>query len=273
MNLIETVNLQMEAYFRVTTESLKWRPILVLSVLHVTPPSSIFRSMKETDDASPKPSESGLRQMLADTARQMGLPELPKGGEKGGRPSAESCERYRREHAAPWILANGGLPRAEQLADPFWDLRPQRPPSSGHAPLIPATSDSAAAKIPPAPVSSESAESPAQAVSTTPTPGESAPTVSTSKPVSRGKQGTTGKTQPTERMKGGTPKANTTRLPGIQQTQQDSSADDGKPEGERERLQRLLKENTSSLKKNKDGEIVSTRLPPDLREAMPKSRD
>lgn len=146
MNLLETVNHQMEAYSRVTTELLKWRPILVYSVLQVTPPSLIFKAMKETDEACRKPSESGLRQLLADTARQMGLQELPKGGESGGRPSAESCERYRREQAAPWILANGGMPRPEQLADPFWDLRPQRPSPSGFVPALPGADTSATAK-------------------------------------------------------------------------------------------------------------------------------
>jgi hypothetical protein len=268
MNLIESVKLQMEVYSRVTTEFLRWRPILVLSVLQVTPPSLILRAMKETDGACRKPSESGLRRMLADTAHQMGLPELPKGGASGGRPSAESCERYRREHAAPWILANGGMPRAEQLADPYWDLRPQPPPSSGHAPAIPDASDSVGAKMPTR--NSEFAESPATALSTTPAPVASAPDKN---PEIRGKQGATGKKQPARGMKGRGPEGDSTGLSGVQHPQHDSSGENGKPESEGERLQRLLKENTSSLKKNKDGEIVSTRLPTNLRDAIPRSPD
>jgi hypothetical protein len=269
MNLIETVNLQMEAYFRVTTELLKWRPILVYSVLQVTPPSLIFKAMKETDEACRKPSESGLRQLLADTARQMGLQELPKGGESGGRPSAESCERYRREQAAPWILANGGMPRPEQLADPFWDLRPQRPSPSGFAAAMPDTRDAATPKEPS--VIAEPAGSQTQAVPATPAPTDPAPPMTAGKPIDQGKQGTTGKAQPAGRKKSGVSKtkAHTTPPPDAEQTQQGPSADDGKPEGSRERIQRLLREKTKSFRKNKDGEIVSTRLPVDLKEAKP----
>ena len=266
MNYEESVTNALTLLRRATETVLKERTILVDSVLHVRPRTDVANLLAKANPDGRKPADSTVRRMIIRTTQKMGLEELC---EKEGRRSFETCDKYRREQCSKWIAENGGMPRLEQLADPFWDLRPQRPPSSIHAPPIPDASDSAAAKAPSA--NSESAESPAQAVSTTPTPVDSAPEASADKPGSRGKRGSTGKSQPAERQKGG--KARKTLSPEIQQTQEDPSADNGKPESGRARLQRLLKENTSSLKKNKDGEIVSTRLPPDLREAMSKSTD
>jgi hypothetical protein len=125
MNSQEAVNEGIAAFRRATTNSLASRTILVLSVLDVTPRAEVAKALTDVDSAGKTPSDSTIRRSIARTTRQMGLPALPT-GEKGGRPSFEVCDAYKREHCARWIAANGGMPRNEQLADPNWDLRPYR---------------------------------------------------------------------------------------------------------------------------------------------------
>jgi hypothetical protein len=126
MNSQEAVNEGIAAFRRATTNGLASRTILVLSVLDVTPRAEVAKALADVDSAGKTPSASTIRRSIGRTTRQMGLPALPT-GEKGGRPSFEICDAYKREHCARWIAANGGMPRNEQLADPNWDLRPYRP--------------------------------------------------------------------------------------------------------------------------------------------------
>jgi hypothetical protein len=129
MNALETVAIHIAAYNRAVDEELKWRTILVLAVLDAAPPLRILAAFKQLDPLY-QPSKSSLRRLVANTRRRMGLPELPKKSERGGRPTEDIYQKYRFEHSARWIRENGGRPRPEQLVDPNWDLRPQRPAAS-----------------------------------------------------------------------------------------------------------------------------------------------
>src|ERR1035437_4818668 len=129
MNLIEIVTSAIATFHRATEGKLKERAILVYSILEVAPRAKLVKAMIDADPEGKKPVESTLRRMVIRTTKQMGLPDFPT-GVKGGRPSFEQCELYRRDHCAKWITANGGMPRAEQLADPNWDLRPSPPPNT-----------------------------------------------------------------------------------------------------------------------------------------------
>ena len=127
MNFLESVNSGIAAFHRATQGKLASRAILVHAVLQLTPRAEVFDAMAEVAPDGKKISESTLRRRIVRTTRQMGLPPLPT-GENGGRPSFEVCDQYKMEHCSKWISDNGGMPRAEQLADPNWDLRPSPPP-------------------------------------------------------------------------------------------------------------------------------------------------
>ena len=145
MNFLESVNSGIVAFNRATQGKLASRAILVHSVLQMPPRAEVSMAMAEVAPDGRQLSESTLRRRLVRTTRQMGLPPLPT-GENGGRPSFEVCDQYKMEHCSKWISDNGGMPRTEQLADPNWDLRPQRPSPSGFAPALPAAETPATAK-------------------------------------------------------------------------------------------------------------------------------
>ncbi len=133
MSLSEAVTSGIDTYRRATEGKLRERAILVYSILEVATRAELVEALIKADPDNKKPVESTLRRLVIRTTRQMGLPDFPTGA-KGGRPSFDQCEHYRRENCAKWISANGGMPRDEQLADPNWDLRPQPLPMADSIP-------------------------------------------------------------------------------------------------------------------------------------------
>lgn len=178
MNYIESVNAGLAAFHRATEAMLSSRTILVLSVLQMKPRAEVAKALAEVEPEGRKPSDSTVGREIARTTRQMGLPELPT-EEKGGRPSFETRDNYKREHCAKWIAANGGMPRVEQLADPNWDLKPYPPAISSARPAL-MVETATAATAPGQALSEASGINPA--IPATPAPRSSPPSTSRENP-------------------------------------------------------------------------------------------
>lgn len=116
---------QLAALASVQTGTTQFKPLLVTSVLAVTSLREVRAAMARI---SPEynPDDRTLRTILKNLRKKMGLPELPT-NPKGGRPSESINDEYRAKHCTSWIEKNGGTPRYEQLADPFWDFKPSLP--------------------------------------------------------------------------------------------------------------------------------------------------
>ncbi len=166
MNRSEEIDAQLQALLHAQDDLLRWRPILMTSILDMLRPSRVLAAIRSVDPNSflgkakkstlkksnrqvrnPRDTAAltAVRRMLKKTRVKMGFPaELPvssgKKSENGssGKPTDEQLERFRVEHCIPWLKKNSGYPRREQLIDPSWDLHPfpPKPTRPTHATVV-----------------------------------------------------------------------------------------------------------------------------------------
>jgi hypothetical protein len=137
---------------------LRWRGVLVRAALDMSKPGQMLAAMRRVESQvyegkTKSAAVTAIRRMLKETRVKMGLPAgLPASPIKTtdpkkirpGKPTDAQLREYRDKYCLPWLAANHGYPRPEQLSDLDWDLRPY-PPSPE---TIPVADSATSTKLP-----------------------------------------------------------------------------------------------------------------------------